>query len=126
MAGKAGTVRFGINPDTHPGDTSTNGVSQVTVQVDGPFTEIHYAYNPGRLSREMGTTRGGNPQDSYVKEKRQADYMSNHDGFLGGDLHLFNMDERKILDNTLYSVKCEYADDSPNGTAPAQTSGAFD
>lgn len=126
MAGKAGTPRFGMNPDEHPGKTSINGVSKVTLPVDGMYTEIHFAYNPAQKSREMGTTRGGNPGKDYEKDRREPDYMSNHDGYAGGDIHLMNLDERKVLQNTIYSVNCEYEDDSPNGTAPAQTSGAFD
>jgi hypothetical protein len=126
MAGKAGTVRFGMNPDEHPGPTSNDGVSKVILPYDGPYTEIHFAYNPSMKSREMGTTRGGDPGKDYVRDKREADYMSNHDGYSGGDIHLMNMDERKVLNNTVYSAKCEYAGDSENGGAPAMTSGAFD
>jgi len=126
MAGKAGTPRFGMNPDEHPGKTSVNGVSKVNLPFDGDYTEIHFAYNPAQKSRDMGTTRGGDPGKNYMLDRREPDYMSNHDGYAGGDIHLMNLDERKVLQNTIYSVKCEYTDDSPNGTAPAQTSGAFD
>lgn len=126
MAGKAGTVRFGMNPDEHPGTTSVDGVSKVNLPYDGMYTEVHFAYNPAQKSREMGSTRGADPGTDYVLDRREADYMSNHDGYAGGDIHLMNLDERKTLQNTLYSVKCEYASDSDNGTAPHQTSGAFD
>lgn len=126
MPGRAGTVRFGINPDEHIGTTSADGVSKVNTPTDGPYTETHYAFNPGRLSRDMGSTRGSDPQGDYVRVPRQADYMSNHDDYSAGDLHLLNMDEYKVLDNTVYSVKCEYAGDSPNGGAPSMTTGAFD
>jgi hypothetical protein len=126
MAGKAGTARFGMNPDEHPDKTSVNGVSRMNLPFDGDYTEIHFAYNPAQKSRDMNTTRGGNPGKDYVLDRREPDYMSNHDGYAGGDIHLMNLDERKVLANTIYSVKCEYTSDSPNGTAPAMTSGAFD
>lgn len=126
MAGRAGTPRFGVNPDEHPGKTSNNGVSKANLPIDGPLTELHFAYNPVQKSRDMGTTRGGDPGLGYAKDKRDFDYMSNHDGYAGGDIHLMNLDERKVLQNTLYSVPCDHAYDSENGTSPAQTSGAFD
>lgn len=123
MAGKAGTPRFGMNPDEHPGKTSDNGVSKVNLPFDGDYTEVHFTYNPAQKSRDMGTTRGGDPGSSYVRDRREPDYMSNHDGYAGGDIHLMNLDERKVLQNTIYSIKCEYDD---SATAPALTSGAFD
>lgn len=126
MAGKAGTVRFGINPDEHPVKTDANGVSKVNLPFDGDYTEVHFVYNPSQRSRDMSSTRGADPGRDYVKDRRDTDYMSNHDGYAGGDIHLMNLDERKVLQNTIYSVACEYDSDSPNGTAPAMTSGAFD
>jgi len=126
MAGKAGTPRFGMNPDEHPDKTSTDGVSYMDLPFDGNYKEIHFAYNPAQRSRDMGTTRGGDPGKDYVKDVRDFDYMSNHDGYAGGDVHLMNLDERKVLQHTIYSAKCEYAEDLDNGTAPSQTTGAFD
>lgn len=126
MAGKAGTVRFGVNPEEHIGTTSTDGMSKVKTPIDGPLLETHFAYNPAQKPRDMSSTRGSDPGDDYVRTPRQADYMSNHDGYMGGDMHLMNLDERKVLQNTIYSAKCEYADDSDNGNAPSQTTGAFD
>jgi hypothetical protein len=94
--------------------------------MDGPVTELHFAYNPAQKSRDMGSTRGGDPGKEYVHTSRQPDYMSNHDGYAGGDMHLMNLDERKVLNNTIYATHCEYSSDSPNGYAPHMTSGAFD
>jgi len=115
-----------MNPDEHPGHTSENGVNTLLTPMDGPWTEIHFAYNPGQKSREMGSTRGADPGKDYVKDRREPAYMSNHDGYTGGDLHLMNLDERKVLSNTIYSVGCEFSENSPNGYAPHVTSGAFD
>jgi hypothetical protein len=131
MPGKAGTVRFGINPPVHEEKASADGVSRVDLQIDGPWQELHYAYNPSQYSRPMGSTRGADPGKDNADVKRQADYMSNHDGYLAGDIHLLNNDERKILDNHIYSVNCEWADPgypdtSDNGWAPRQTMTAFD
>ena len=133
MSGKAGTPRFGINPSIHPGDghADENGMGKINTPIDGPLIETHMAYNPGQKSRPMGTTRGGNPGKDYVRENREADYMSNHDGYIAGDLHLMSLDERKVLHNTVYAVGCEWADPgyddtSANGWAPRQTVTAFD
>lgn len=126
MAGRAGTPRFGLNPDIHPGATSANGVSKVITPYDGPITETHFAYNPAEQARPMGSTRGGDPGKDYVKDKREFDYMSNHDGYIGGDLHLMNLDERKVLAQSVFGVPCEYDSTSDNGTSPSQTHGAFD
>lgn len=127
MAGKAGTPRFGMNPSVHPDEeVGPNGMGKLKTSMDGPWTETHFAYNPAQRSRDMGTTRGENPAQFYVKSVREVDYMSNHDGYVGGDMHLMSLDERKVLSNTIYSTKCEYAGDSPNGGAPSMTMGAFD
>ncbi len=131
MAGQAGTARFGVNPDIHNGKTSDGGVSTVDMQSGKSWTEIHFAYNPAQRSREMGTTRGADPGHDNVDVPRQADYMSNHDGYLGGNKTLANLDERKVLTNSIYSVNCEWADPntsetSDNGWAPTETFGAFD
>lgn len=132
MAGTPGTPRFGMLPDQTPDHTSTSGVSHLTLPKNGnTYTEYHFAYNPAQRSRAMGTTRGANPAHDFVNEEHQANYMCNHDGFMGGSNIVVNMDERKVLHNTIYSVTCEWADPntdetSPNGWAPAQTHGAFD
>lgn len=133
MSGHAGTPRFGVNPSIHPGNghADENGMGKIDMPIDGPVIETHFAYNPGQASRPMGTTRGGDPGKDYTKTEHQADYMSNHDGYVAGDLHVMNLDERKVLENTLYSIHCEWADPgyddtSPNGWSPRQTMGAFD
>lgn len=131
MSGKAGTVRFGVNPDIHPDEASANGIGSVNTPIDGPWSETHFTYNPSQRSRDMGSTRGSNPGKDYVREDRNSDYMSNHDGYIGGDLHLMNNDERKILERTMWSIHCEWADrgydeSSDNGWAPRQTVTAFD
>ena len=133
MSGKAGTPRFGVNPSIHPDGykAGPDGMGKVTLPIDGPWLETHFAYNPAQRSRDMGTTRGGNPGKDFDATKREADYMSNHDGYMGGDIHMMNLDERKVLQSTIYSVKCEWADPgyddtSDNGWAPRQTVTAFD
>ena len=132
MAGTPGTPRFGINPDMTPDHTDASGTSHMRLPKNGNmWTETHFAYNPAQKSRSMGTTRGGNPQHDFVYEEHQSNYMCNHDGYAGGSNIVLNLDERKVLHNTIYSVDCEWADPgtpetSANGWAPSQTHGAFD
>ena len=132
MAGTPGTPRFGINADQTPTNTSANGTSTLTLPKNGNmWTETHFMYNPAQRSREMGTTRGGNPGHDNAYVEHQSNYMCNHDGFMGGSNIVMNLDERKVLDNSIYAIGCEWADPgtnetSPNGWAPAMTSGAFD
>lgn len=126
MAGRPGTARFGVNPEIHEGKTNDSGISKVGLPIDGPWTETHFMYNPGQVSRDMGSTRGSDPQEKWIQVPRQSDYFCNHDGYIGGDVHLMNLDERKVFETGLYSIDCEYAEDSPNGYAPSQTTGAFD
>lgn len=132
MSGTPGTPRFGILPDQTPDHTDNNGISHMSLQKSGgTFTEYHFTYNPAQKSRAMGTTRGGNPGHDFVSIEHQANYMCNHDGFMGGNNVVSNLDERKVLTNTIYSVTCEWADPntdetSANGWAPFQTRGAFD
>lgn len=126
MSGKPGTVRFGMNPDEH-GKTNSSGVSKVSLpKSGGEWTEVHFAYNPAQKSRSMGTTRGGDPGQEFTEDDREPDYMCNHDGYAGGSTVVINLDERKVLQNTIYAVECEYTDTSPNGKAPSSTTGAFD
>lgn len=133
MSGHAGTPRFGVNKNIHPdgGKAGPDGMGYITTPVDGPVTETHFAYNPAQKSRSMGTTRGADPGKDNVYVKRQADYMSNHDGYIAGDLHLMTLDERKVIENIPYTVHCEWADPgyddtSDGGWAPRQTMTAFD
>lgn len=132
MTGTPGTARFGINQDITPDETSANGVSHLTLPKNGNiWTETHFMYNPSQHSREMATTRGGNPGKVGDEIKHQSNYMCNHDGFAGGSNIVMNLDERKVLDNTIYSYHCEWADPgyddtSDNGWSPRQTMGAFD
>lgn len=132
MAGKAGTPRFGVNKNIHPDQhAGPDGMGTINTPIDGPVIETHFAYNPGQLSRSMGTTRGADPGKDFTVTYRQADYMSNHDGYIAGDLHLMTLDERKVLDNTIYSIKCHWSDPGYEGTdsagwAPRQTITAFD
>ena len=133
MSARAGTPRFGINKDLHPGrnHAGPDGMGKIELPIDGPYVETHFSYNPAQASRPMGTTRGSDPGKDFVQQTRQADYMSNHDGYLGGDIHLLNLDERKVLQSTIYSVHCKWADPGydntdPAGWAPRQTITAFD
>lgn len=132
MAGTPGTPRFGVPADQTPDHTNPSGTSHMNLQKSGgTFTEIHFQYNPAQKSRPMGTTRGGNPGHDNVYVEHQANYMCNHDGYMGGTTTVMNLDEHKVLTNTIYSIECEWADPntpetSDNGWAPSQTHGAFD
>lgn len=112
MSGRGGSPRFGVNKNVHEEATDSNGASSFTTQNDGEvFTEVHYAYNPALAARPMDTTEGGKPGQYYQVVPRQADYMCNHDGYDGGQYHITNLDERKVVDNTIMAVKIECADD---------------
>ena len=132
MAGTPGTPRFGINADQTPTKTASNGTSTMKLPKSGnQWTETHFMYNPAQRSREMGTTRGGDPGHDNEYVEHQSNYMCNHDGFMGGGATIMNLDERKVLDNHIYSVGCEWADPghdetSVGGWAPRQTMGALD
>lgn len=132
MAGTPGTPRFGINADQTPTKTAADGSSIMKLPKNGnQWTETHFMYNPTQRSREMGTTRGGNPSHDNVDVEHQSNYMCNHDGYMAGTTTIVQMDERKVLTNTIYSVECEWADPgtdetSDNGWAPSMTHGAFD
>lgn len=122
MAGKAGTPRFGINPDSHaPGDRKSgpNGITHDTLPDGTNLREVHYAYNPAFHSRDVDQA----PARCYVEEDRQPEYMSNHDGYVGGNVHNIEMDERKVLDNTINSVKVKYEADQQKISG---TTGMFD
>lgn len=108
MAGKPGTPRFGSYGNDHESKPNANGQNKVDSQADGSyFTEQHYLYNPAQQSRNVGQA----PAKYYDEQKQQYDAPCNHDGFEGGDIHLVNMDERKVLDLTIFSQKIECADD---------------
>jgi hypothetical protein len=133
MSAHPGTARFGVNTTIHPDKykAGVDGMGKIITPEDGPVVETHFVYNPAQASRPMGTTRGGDPGKDFDKQHRQADYMANHDGYVAGDLHLMSLDERKVVQNTIYSVGCEWADPgyddtSSNGWAPRQTVTAFD
>src|SRR3954462_2263862 len=132
MAGTPGTPRFGTNADQTPTSTGADGTSTLTLPKRGnKWTETHFLYNPAQKSRVMGTTRGDDPGHDNTDVEHQSNYMCNHVGFLGGTATLMSLDERKVLDNKISSVECEWADPgsdetSDNGWAPAGTSGAFD
>src|ERR1041385_252650 len=103
MTGTPGTARFGVLPDEMPDHTNTSGISHMNLQKSGgTFTELHFMYNPAQRSREMGTTRGGNPGHDFEYEEHQCNYMCNHDGFMGGKATVMNLDDRTVLHNTIY------------------------
>ncbi len=127
MAGSPGTARFGVNPDVTPDKTNASGISHLTLpKSGGVYTETHFLYNPVQRSREMGSTEGAEPGQMWQPVTHQCNYMCNHDGYLGGSNIVTNLDERKVLENTVYSTLCEYDEDSPNGYSPAKTKGKFD
>jgi len=101
----------------HITPTGTDGASKLDLQLDGPFLETHFLYNPAQMARPVG----GDPGDYYDREKQQYEAPSNHDGFTGGDAHVMNLDERKVLDNYIYNVKIECADET-GFKAPYKTS----
>lgn len=112
MPGHPGTVRFGDYPNWHEQESPDgSGKEVLRSQADGDFVEQHFMFNPAEGGRSMGTTLGDAPAQMYDHQKQQYEAPCNHDGFSGGDAHLTNMDEFKVLRNTLNSVKCEYADD---------------
>ena len=132
MAGTPGTPRFGINADMTPNHTDSKGESTMILPKNrATWTETHFMYNPAQKSRAMGTTRGSDPGHDNADVEHQANYMCNHDGYAGGNTVVMNLDERKVLTNTIYSIGCEWADPgtpetSDNGWAPSVTHGAFD
>jgi hypothetical protein len=133
MSAHPGTARFGVNTTIHPDKfkAGTDGMGKIVLPIGEPEVETHFVYDPSQASRPMGTTRGGNPGKDFDAEHRQADYMANHDGYVGGRTVNLNLDERKVLHNTIYSVECEWADPGydntdPAGWAPRQTITAFD
>lgn len=115
MPGHPGTVRFGDYPNWHESEKpGADGREKLRSQADGDFIEQHFLFNPAEQGRAMGTTLGDKPGDSYSHQKQQYEAAANHDGFTGGDAHLTNLDEYKVLRNTLNSVKCEYSDYEQN------------
>src|SRR3954467_14469918 len=108
MAGTPGTPRFGTNADQTPTSTGADGTSTLTLPKSGnKWTETHFLYNPAQKSRVMGTTRGDDPGHDNTDVEHQSNYMCNHDGFMGGTATLMSLDERKVLDNKIYSVECD-------------------
>jgi hypothetical protein len=105
--GTPGTPRFGEYADKHKKKTDASGDSSVALQADGDFEEIHFIYKPSQRSREVGSP----PGKYFDTAERQYDAPSNHDGWFGGDAHLVNLDERKVLENSIYSTKIECSDD---------------
>lgn len=111
MAGRAGTPRFGDYGGEHESKPNAQGQDTLDLQSGDGFEEQHFLYDPTQRSRQMGTTLGDAPQKMAGYQKHQYEAMCNHDGFEGGDAHLISLDERKVLDNTIFSVDCVYADD---------------
>ena len=110
MPGYPGTPRFGDYDQKHKMMTNAEGDSVIALQDDGDFDEIHFIYNNGQKARDVGST----PGREYDKKERQYDAPANHDGWFGGDAHLVNLDERKVLENYIYNVKIKSADEEQN------------
>jgi len=109
MSGTPGTPHFGDFKDVQKKD-------RVILQSgDGDdadiHTKIHFNFDNAQRSRAMGSTLGDAPGCGWERHDRQVDYMCNHDGYSGGNVHNLNMDEQKVLQNRIYSVECCYADD---------------
>lgn len=122
MAGHPGTPRFGVPADMHNGDPNANGQNVLNLQTsDDAFKEQHALYNPAQKSRGVGQ----DPAKYYVVEKNAYEAPCNHDDYEGGDAHISNLDEQKVLRNTVFAVPIECADNNgyrapvgkPEGTA---------
>lgn len=112
MAGHAGTVRSGEYADLHNDKPDAKGRNKLHTQANGKyFEEQHALFDPTQFARPSGTTLGGKPGDMAGYQEHMYEAMCNHDGFIGGNTTLLNMDEQKILNNTIFSAECEYADD---------------
>lgn len=123
MAGRAGTPRFGIYKSDVSGQVDDNGQNVVKEQSDDNFfTEQHFLYNPSQRSRDMGDSRGEDPQRGYNSDTRIYAAQCNHDGFQGGDAHIVVLDERKVLEDTMYSVPVVYSDDWFNNSGSDERS----
>jgi hypothetical protein len=121
MAGKPGTPRYGRYPNYHDGKPAADGTNTLTLQSeDSEYLEQHFLYDPSQRAREMGTTLGQAPQKMAGYQHRLYEAPANHDAFEGGDAHLSNVDERKALDNTIFSIKCEYADDQQHNWSSSE------
>lgn len=101
----------------HEAKPNANGQNKLDMQTDGPFIEQHQLYNPAQKSRDVGQS----PAKYYTPENNQYEAPCNHDSYEGGDAHLSNLDEQKVLRNTVFAIKIECADDngyrSPVGKA---------
>jgi hypothetical protein len=111
MAGKAGTPRFGEYITDISGKPGDDGINVATQQSGNRFSEQHNLYNPAQQSRPMGTTLGGDPGESYVPGVRIYNAHCNHDGFMGGQDHINQLDEAKVLNETIFAVPYVCADD---------------
>ena len=111
MPGHPGTPRYGTPFDNHVNKTGADGTSELSTPVDGPFRESHFLYNPAEKARDMGSTPGDAPGKVFVHRKQQYEAVANHDGYDGGDLHLLQMDERKVLNDCIQNVNIEVAED---------------
>lgn len=121
MAGRPGTARFGRYLQDHESKPNASGENKVDSQNDGDrFVEQHFLYNPSQKSRDVGSP----PAKYYDQGSQEYCAPANHDGFDGGDGHISNLDERKVLDLTIYSTAIECADENGyravNGT-PEET-----
>lgn len=112
MAGRAGTPRFGSYDPEHEGKPNSQGQNTLDLQSGETFREQHFLYDPTQQAREMGTTLGQAPGDMAGYQHHLYEAMCNHDGFEGGDSHLVSLDERKVLESTVYTAPCVYADDN--------------
>ncbi len=112
MSGHPGTVRVGEYSDLHSSKPGADGTNKLHTQSNGKFfEEQHFLFDESQVARPSGTTLGGKPQDMAGYQEHMYEAPCNHDGFIGGSTIVLQMDERKILENTIFSQKCEYADD---------------
>lgn len=111
MAGKAGTPRFGEYVTDITGKPGDDGINVATQQSGERFSEQHHLYNPARQSRPMGTSLGGEAGRAYAPGVRIYNAYCNHDGFMGGQDHINQLDEGKVLDETIGAVPVVFADE---------------
>lgn len=109
MSGHPGTPRFGVPADMHNGKPNDSGQNVLNLQTsDDAFKEQHALYNPAQKSRGVGQ----DPAKYYVVERNAYEAPCNHDDYEGGDAHISNLDEQKVLRNTVFAIPIECADDN--------------
>lgn len=106
MSGIPGTPHFGDFPDVQKKDKTI--LQSGDMGEPDAFFKIHQNFDNSQKGREMGSTLGEAPKCGWEPHNRERAYMCNHDGFSGGNSRNLNMDEKKVLQNTIFSTNFEY------------------